>query len=230
MQRKRPAITFVSTLVLIIALFTGPVVADKFLQPECVDAEQWVSDNRGDLPDTHEGLFSLPPAYRVRAFAALSPVDQSRLFREHYMSFLQEYPELTSQQVALIHEVMDLETPDLYRHQEGEHPGGREADEKMFNRFVDAFSLEQLKKLSLGLAPTKPNYLSLASLRTNLRSGFAGLLANFAPVAHAQWDCDCYWELLCSLIGGACFGGACVPTPSGCGFLWCEPCTTFCWY
>ena len=232
MQKKRCAMTLVSILAFLVVFFTVPTIAVQLLQTDCNDADLWVNEHREKLPDTLAGLLSLPSHYRMLTFSALSPVDKSRLFREHYESFLQQNPQLTDQQVALIHEVMNLATPDLYRHEDGEHPGGREADEKMFNRLADTFSRAQLIEMSLKLAPTKTNYFSLLSLRTNLRSRLVGLLDNFAftQVAHARegLECDCEWEFWCTLMGGKCYYG-CQPGYGGCGLLFCELCTKICW-
>ena len=79
------------------------------------------------------------------------------------------------------------------------------------NRLADTFSRAQLIEMSLKLAPTKTNYFSLLSLRTNLRSRLVGLLDNFAftQVAHARegLECDCEWEFWCTLMGGKCYYG-----------------------
>ena len=226
--RRLVAAAFLPLLILI-ALLTA-TAAKEVLTPVCVSADEWVDQHRGQLPVTRKGLLSLPPAYRMRTFAPLPPVDRSRLFREHHRWFLQENPGLSDQQVNLIHELMALATSDLYRHKDGEHPGDPAAQEGLARRVADAFSRSELTQLAFLRAPQEVHYSSLTSLSARLKSGFSAILENLAQPVYAQMgggNCDCHpsWSWWCD----ACWDSIppCRPT-RGCGLLWCERCTGVC--
>ncbi|MCI0407442.1 MAG: bacteriocin fulvocin C-related protein [Acidobacteria bacterium] len=82
-------------------------------RPECQRAEEWVTAHSGDLPATLKSLQPFSQDYRVRIFAALPAEKKAEIWRERLQQALDRG--LTVAQRAVVHEAIDLLTPELYQ-------------------------------------------------------------------------------------------------------------------
>jgi hypothetical protein len=106
-------------LSLVIGLITLP--AEALLLPVArtpnasAAAMEWTAGlNTVELRDAASHIDAYPGLYRRAIMGALSPADRSDAWRGFFRSYLTTHPALTSEQVAVINEAIDVASPEAF--------------------------------------------------------------------------------------------------------------------
>jgi hypothetical protein len=192
---------FVACLALLPAFNTSPRAAGT----SCAELKRWAL-SYSDRSVTIAELANLNPAQQRAVFNAVSPIVRSQIVRDHLRQVARR-SDLSSSQIALVNEGIDLATPAFYTRRE---PATMATFEQFWRRVETAFPAN-LRRVwfVLGQAPRAPQ--SAGSLLDRL-SGVAKLHAQDVP------PCECNFNYP----QGDCGGGWC-PT-GGCWEYWgCGP-------
>jgi hypothetical protein len=178
--------------------------------------QRWVEQHRRALPQTYDQFLAAPAALRHVIFDNLAPEVQSQLWVAHLQRYLSRNPGLSTDQVAVIHQAIDLaERPETF---------GRPRDSEAWDLLVG----EPLKELESNVrAVFNPRQT------TAILSELGGREVMEAPVlAGAKLDavfCQC------ATASDWCSGGAvCIPDgggcthQQGCGTFWRYICNGLC--
>src|SRR5262245_34454184 len=103
----------------IVGLITIP--AEAMLLPVArtpnasVAAVEWTAGlDEAELRDAASNIEAYPPMYRRAIMGALSPEDRSHAWREFFQEYIDAHPSLTTDQVALLREAIDIAQPEAF--------------------------------------------------------------------------------------------------------------------
>jgi len=169
---------------------------------ECEEAREWVAEHATSLPQTLGELEKFSMAYRRQIHAALPAAVRAALWREHFSRFLGEGSTLSAEQQAFVREISDR------------------ADD-----FVSRRALEgEVREKMLALFPLQEAARIFASLGATDDPALTGN-PDVAP-ARSSCTCSASGTNFCSIT--SCLSNGCLGAPTGCGFMWCQPCDGTC--
>jgi hypothetical protein len=193
-------------------------------------AAAWVQQHHATLPTDLTTLGTYDLAYRKAIYNHLQPEVQSRLWREHLVSFLAPSTTLTPEQQTFVREVM-AKLDDYVRDPER----GRAA--------VTRDQLTERSKLLFGPALAKTIFATLgpvggtlpsrpAMTQASVLSGADALVRAIGStfgVKRALPDCTCaIGSDLCGSQSICVDWWQCTKSDHGCGFIWLYPCDGTC--
>lgn len=172
--------------------------SERGSEPECVVAERWAATNSGRLPATLEALSELSYPYRKAAYSRL-PRDQPIGRWRDQLRYYHNAPDLTDEQRAFV-KLVDQELDEHF---------GPGASARYLARARFLFGDERARTIfgDLGIpvptGPTGSRRDAMVSCNCNITDSWCG----------SQPPCS---------------SAGCLPSGSGCGFLWCHPCNGYC--
>lgn len=182
---------------------------------DCASIQAWVQANEANLPTSYPGLSSLPIAYRKAVFNALPASVKSSLWQEHFRAYMAAHPDLTAEQIAIIHQVSALASPEFFA-----------AHTDMENRNKAGVSHKKDLMRLMSLEAEAADLFSESELRA--------LLANLGPAegeSPSTQGISCECNVSDDWCGGSydCYYATCDYQSSGCGTLWSKSCNGLCY-
>jgi hypothetical protein len=136
-----------------------------------------------------------PAAYRRAIMSELTPADRSTAWRHHFEQYLESRPNLSSEQVAVVREAIELASPDAFSPLvAADH---RERIGQLYTKAIDVLGKQDAGELFVTMGPrvlAKGNALPLRERIANSIRGWR--------VASAEYpDCNCNIEIdTCDLV------------------------------
>lgn len=186
-----------------LSLLLAAVTAASAPKSECQIAREWVAANADALPSTLAELSTHSMAVRRQVVAVLPVEKRVSLWREHFAAILAGTESFTPQQRAFVEEVSErvpefMENPML--------------EATVRDRMLSLFSVERAARYFANLGPTND----------------PALMGNTAyAVSEQGCTCSASGTNFCSLFTCRNLGN-CESSPTGCGWLWQQPCDGLC--
>ena len=191
-----------------------------------------------DILRMYYDMSALPLKRRKASFRIASSNDKSDLWRTHLALFLVKRSALSSRQTEVILAAMSLATPEHFEVQSSDPSWKvkvREPLRSLEAQIVSAFSLEDAAQVFATLGDDTE--LAKTSASVLLRSISYKPVSDFGPFKRWTYSrfqepmeverngtCQCSTSSDWCPMSGACGGGGCSSTSSGCGTLWSYPC------
>lgn len=194
------------------------------------EVHEWTSEHIKALGELNRAeLATLPLIYQRAAFRSFSPEKKCKIWQEKIDLVLTE--EWNNDEFIVITELKKKLKPELY------YSENLESTRVYFNKWAD-----RAYKIGMDSLTVIVNFAHIATLEeiellinspesidySWLEDG-SGLKVPDPPPPIYGNDCDCEWDISCSLISmGSCDNSMCDETTTGCGYGWSSPCENVC--
>ncbi len=191
------------TAALIVAIAAGAIgtIPTHAVADGCSEANAWVAQNANSLPKTYDEFVQQPTMHRKAIYSASSPETKAALWRDHLNRYLQEHPELNSDQTEFILETIAELTPELFRNTT--NPAVSPQIAAIRTRSEELFSKEEAGLLIAQLGPIQDAATLAVKCSCSTKSDYCGsghkcYLANCDQVN----GCGDLWMFKCD---GVCY-------------------------
>ena len=177
-------------------LLPGPAASAN----DCKTSEKWVQENVQELPASYAELLRYPLAYRQAIYARYSPEVKSMMWQSQFEAYLGSHPDLSPEQVALLHRSIGLMTPAIFASTRSDALLAE--IEGLKDAMVATFGIEEARGIIAQLGPSDDSSL--------------------------LYRCSCSTASDYCRIGKHCHRGGCEEVRKNCGTFLSYDCDGFC--
>ena len=179
----------------------------------CAEAQAWVENHLGELPESYQGISALPPTYRRAIFSALPPQQKSALRQEHLEARWEQNPEWTPRQRDIVRQARALFTPAFFSRTPQDLLWNTEVAEPfqaLRSRALAVFSQREFQGIFVELGKPEISYNSPQTFAIYWQQGARNLFSDADEVE--SFPCNCNLAL-----DNNCVTTNCTPKATGCG-------------
>ena len=194
------------------------------------DVNNWIYENIKVLANLNrEQLATLPLVYQRAAFRSFTPSKKCEIWLEKLDLVMEQ--EWNEAELKLIKDFKQKMTPETYYHENMKETQAffKQWGEEFFSLGGDSVRIIVCFAHIATLEEIYDLVHNAESLDYSWLEGNFELKVEPAPPPVYGNDCDCEWDITCSLISmGNCDNSMCDDTQTGCGFGWNSPCEKVC--